>query len=260
VGADLVDGDKQRDFAKGYVTAFLSLVDGKDEAARSYFLEPPALLRPLGVDPSLKMHQQARLQTGVAKAVMDDYETDVSTSVSSSGQAVSGTVSGATVAYLLDGNLGDESEVYNRFFQETKGVLFNWIASTVYTESLDPAQQDLREAKAICFRVAQQPKNPLTLALNGPMRLSVELEDASSRVSAVSTAMLDEIPGIYPATVGSADTTSAAFKTFRFPTAAFTAVGRSLDLAHITKVRIKLGGPGDSPQGRVAVDDLEVEK
>jgi len=44
----LTDRKQQQDLAKGYITAFLNLVDRGDTAARNYFLEQPSHLRPLG--------------------------------------------------------------------------------------------------------------------------------------------------------------------------------------------------------------------
>ncbi len=78
--------------------------------------------------------------------------------------------------------------------------------------------------------------------------------------SAVSLSALDTIEGIYPARLGDpgSPSTSAAFKTFRIPVAAFAADGRAIDLAHVVKVRLLVGR--ESPAGTVGLDDLEIER
>jgi hypothetical protein len=267
VGTGLATRPQQEGLAKGYIAAFLNLVDGGDAAARNYFLEQPSHLIPLGVDPALVMHTQARLAS-VTKKVVDDYETNPAITLSSSGQAVSTTVPLAQISENLLQDPGvqvvDETEAFNRFFQETNGVLMGWSAAAEYVETLAGADQDLRGAHTISFRVAQQPKATQTVALAGPLTLSVELEDAGAKTSAVSVGAIDTVPGIYVAQLdfglGLRETTSAGFETFRIPVSAFTTGGRDIDLSAITKIRFKLAAPGDSPQGRVAIDDIEVER
>ena len=199
--------------------------------------------------------------------MIDNFETNPLTTVSSSNQAVASSAGGISEEYLQDpgAQVSSETEPFNRFFQETRGVLLNWSGGAEYAQSLGLADQDLRGTRVLSFRVAQQPKHANTIALGGPMTVSVELEDAAAKKSAVSVGILDTIPGIYTAQVdmldlGLTDTTSAAFKTFRIPVAAFVTDGRDIDLGHVIKIRIRLAGPGDSPQGRISIDDLEVEK
>ena len=264
VGSFLVSGSLQRDFTNGYITAFLEMLNNGDAAARAFFLEPPAQLRPLGIDLGLKLHNQARLETGVIKVVLDDYESHSGLAQSSSGQSVTSTATDLSENFLQDTDLSIETEPFNRFFQETKGVLLSWNGLAEYVEDLQPSEQDFRGNKFVSFRIAQQPKHPNTLALSGSISLILELEDNAGKTSAISTSTLDAVPEIYSAQIispsGSTDTTSAAFQTFRIPIAAFATDGTDIDLAHITKVRIKLGTPGESPIGRIAIDDLEVEK
>jgi hypothetical protein len=271
VGGPLLSDTQQRDVAKAYVAAFLLMLEG-DTAMEGYFLEPPARLIPLGVDPAVSLHAQARHAPSAQQFVLDDFESNGSATLSSSGQAVTTTIGAASLSELTltDTSVIDpastESEPANRFFQETSGALFDYNAAQELVESVAPAQQDLRGANVLSFRIAQQPKHAETIALAGPLTLTVELEDAASNKSAIRLATLDSAEAIYVAQVfvpqlaALFETTSAAFKTFRIPITAFTTDGRTLDLAHVTKIRFKLAAPGDSARGRIALDDLEVEK
>ena len=62
VGAGLLTPTQQQNIAKGYVAAFLGMIDSGDVAASNYFLEQPSHLRPLGIDPTIPMYSQARLR------------------------------------------------------------------------------------------------------------------------------------------------------------------------------------------------------
>jgi hypothetical protein len=260
VGADLIAGGDQRDVAKAYVAAFLALLAKDDKGARAYFVEQPAQTRPMGVGQALKLHSQSRRHVNVLKFVLDDFETNGSVSGSSSGQSVSTTTTAVSEGLLLDGFLGNENEPFNRFFQQTQGVAFSWSAAAEYVQGLDPSEGDLRGAQWLGFRIAQQPMHPNTVGLGGWMTIRVEMEDRDGHTGGMSVGALDTIPGVYRSTVGGTDTTSAVFKTFRIPIGALTTDGNELDLEHITKVCLRFGSPGESPQGRVAVDDLEIEK
>jgi hypothetical protein len=255
--ATLVNRDSQRKFAIGYLNAFFAMVSGQDGGARDDFLEPPSVLRPLGVGTTLALYGQAR--QNVSKTVLDDYETNPSRTLSASGQSVSFTLPSGDVSEipLQDSDLVSEADAANRFFQETQGVRLAWSAPAEYAQVLPSAEQDLRGARVVSFRAAQQPKTG-----PGPLSFAVELEDGAGGTSAVSLSAFGRLEPVYTARWpgGVIETTSAAFKTFRIPIAAFVAGGRSLDLGHIVKIRFKLGGPGESPSGHVALDDLEIER
>ncbi len=258
--ATLVNGPAQRDIAKAYISAFLAMLEGTNSTARAFFLEPPTRLRPLGVNPGLTLFSQAELRSSATRKVLDDYESSPIVDTSSSNQNVTTTAADLWEGLLLDTNLAT-TEVYDRFFQDTRGALLSWSSASEYVEHLAPAEQDLRGAAVISFRVAQQPSHPYTVALGGPMRFSVELEDNAGHKSAMNVDILDSVPSIYPAWVaGPGNTTSAAFETFRLPVAGFAADGADIDLAHITLIRFKFAGPGESATGRAGFDDLEVEK
>jgi hypothetical protein len=219
------------------------------------------------------LQSQAQLARGVKKFVIDDYQKNRSLNRSSAGTAVeTSRLAGLSENCLQDQGVrvsgSTENEPFNRFFQETRGVLFNWNGAAEYVETLPASSQDLRGARIIAFRVAQQPKHPSTL---GAITFAVELEDEDKRTNAVNVRILDKVPGIYaaqfssydpttPTHFTSIDTTSAVFTTMRIPVAAFAANGANINLAKVKKIRIKLAGPGDAEKGRIAIDDVEVEQ
>ncbi len=276
----LLTGDEQRSVAKAYVTAFLEMVERGDRGAREYFLQPPTRLAPLGVPARVRMYAQAQLRRGVTGFTLDDFETATAENQSSSGQLVAVQLEDVDETLLNDeidprNPFGDgEDEVENRFFQATRGVLFSWTENAFYEQHLAPAQKDLRSARSLNFRVAQQPLHALTGT--GGVSFRVQLVDATGRTESVSLQAFSPIAPIYPSTIwvgkggrykdnGQENpdvrpftATAAAFQTYRLPLSGFGATAANLDLSQIAKVRLQMGDD-ETRQGRVAVDDLEIE-
>lgn len=271
--ATLLPGGAQRQVATAYISAFLKMVDKDSRAAGEYFLQQPATLAPLGTPAGVSMYSQAQLTTR-RRTPLDDFETTPSLNLSSQGQPVAFTVGDVTEELLLDSNLALETEPTNRFFQQTRGVLFSWTTAMAYEQTVPPSGRDLRLARSLNFRVAQAPFHALT-STGGPLSFQVELEDGAGHREVMSLKGFDQIAPVYPAGVwwgqhfkpgGGIDpsvpyvnTTSAAFKTFRLPVAGFAGTAADVDLGNITKVRIRLADSGETAQGRVALDDLEIE-
>lgn len=269
----LLDGAEQRLVATAYITAFLKKVDGGSRAAGDYFLQQPSTLAPLGTPAGLQMYSQAWLSTRT-HIVLDDYESNPSVTLSSLGTPVASSLGTLSEASLMDSNLGMETEPTNRFFQATKGALFSWNSAATYEQTMSVAQRDLRQARSLNFRVAQVPFHAFTTP-GSSLSFRVELEDGAGHVESMSLDGFDSVARIYPAAVwieprylddGSdnpardqLNTTSAAFKTFRLPLAGFAGTATNVDLGNITKVRIRLADSGETSQGSVALDDLEIE-
>ncbi|RKH56891.1 hypothetical protein [Corallococcus llansteffanensis] len=271
--ATLLDGPTQRQVGMAYITAFLRMVDGGSRAASNYFLQQPSTLAPLGTPAGVQMYSQAQLATRV-RTVLDDYESNASLTLSSLGAPVAFTVGAPSEGPLSDSDPILETDPANRFFQATRGVLFDWSGASSYEETLPVGKRDLRTARSLNFRAAQVPFHPLTMA-GTPLSFRVELEDGAGHLEAVSLNGFHQVAPIYPAGIwtepyylddGSlnparvrTNTTSAAFKTFRLPLAGFAGTATDVDLGNITKVRIRLADGGETAQGRVALDDLEIE-
>ncbi|WP_147469242.1 FlgD immunoglobulin-like domain containing protein [Corallococcus sp. AB045] len=269
----LIDGAPQRLVATAYITAFLRFVDEGSRAAGDYFLQQPATLAPLGTPAGLSMYSQARLATRT-RLVLDDYESNSQLTLSSAGAPVTSTLAELSEGPLLDTDLLLEAEPANRFFQATKGARFAWNGNQAYEQTVPVGKQDLRLARSLNFRVAQVPGHAYTAA-GTALSFRVELEDGAGHVEAMSLNGFGQVPSIYGAGIwwpedryrddGSINpisalmnTTSAAFKTFRLPLAGFAGTATDVDLGNITKVRIRLAD-GETAQGSVALDDLEIE-
>jgi hypothetical protein len=51
-----------------------------------------------------------------------------------------------------------------------------------------------------------------------------------------------------------------AMETIRLPLSAFTSGGSAIDLTRIASVLVQFGGTSGSAQGRLVIDDLQIEK
>lgn len=263
VGSNLTTGPQQRAVAQGYIGAFLEAYPHGQAAYRDFFARPPSSFRPPSVDPAIQLHNQYRLRTdagGGIALVLDDYQTQPSKSISSSGQAVvTANLLSLSEADLIGPDPANPASPVDRFTQETKGAVIAWSAAGAkYEETVALGSRDFTLRKAISFRIAQQALQPQTTGLGGDMSLTLTLEDESGRTSSIVTSALTSIPGIYSARIpfSSADSsTESVFKTLRFEPCLFKTDGRDIDLTKVKLVRFQLT---PSPQGRFGFDDLEL--
>jgi hypothetical protein len=245
---------QQRDLLRAYTLAFL---DRHDKTGflpyEAYLNNPPELLRPLGIPAAVPLTAAWKALPGVARQVMDDYESNPNVLLASSGAAVA-----PTVANIAEAPLTSSTAATQRFYQATQGVVFDWASSAGY-KFVPTAPIDFRGA-ALSFRIAQQPLAAQTILLNGPLTLGVRVSDGVNS-SAVTLAAWGAAGSVYPSSAyvpGLTLTTKAAFETRVVPWWAFSANGSAVDLNHITEISFEFGGIATSPTGRIAIDDVEV--
>lgn len=139
------------------------------------------------------------------------------------------------------------------FYQDTKGLILGWNASTTYESAIPSAWQDVSAYSHVAFRVAQiwdgKVLNP-----GGNQQVEVRIEDAAGNAQsvAVDTRAFTTIPTGYnhPFTGR-----KSMLKTVRIPLRAFTQDNSLVDLAQIAKIQILC-----SSTGLLAFDDLQFTK
>ncbi|MEK6373547.1 MAG: hypothetical protein AABO58_12715 [Acidobacteriota bacterium] len=264
----LLNAAQQRDVAKAYILAFLKLYEEQRAAYASYFLLAPSRLRPAGLDPSVPLSVATRLAPGSTREVVDDYETQTAKIKASSGAKVSFTLSDVLETDLADRDLADEGNAANRFFQETRGVLFSW-QGTSAEYRFDPVGTPLNlHASRIALRVGQQPY-AVGPATGTPLTFAVTLIDKNGDSSQVSIEAWSPVRGVYASKITNwlapglpdpdpLDTTKGVLQTVAIPSWAFISAGRTLDLGQIVAIRVDVGDTGLSIEGTLAVDDVEI--
>jgi hypothetical protein len=222
----------------------------------AYFNTPPAILRPLGAPLAVPIIGATKSAVGTT-IVVDNYEAQPSLTKASSGATVASTVSGLSEVLLSDTNLAADVGPENRFFQATTGVVMGWSSPSTYT--FTPVAPINLNGATIAFRVSQQPRDPLTITLGGPLDLTIAIVDGAGATSKITIGAWATVYPEYRSNVaGVGETTKGMLESRSIPWWAFTANGSAIDLSTITSIGFEFGTPGTSAGGRVAIDDLEI--
>ena len=202
--------------------------------------------------------------------VVDDFQSQSSTALASSGASVSTTAFG-----LFEGLMRDLDSTYswnpsqpmngmtrNRpgSPDNSNGVTFGWDgspASFVYT--LLPIQRDVSDFVSLSFRACQISRAPETVAVLEDLTFTVTLVDGSGGSSSINIgAFGGGIEEVYQRTgTGTGAGWSNEFETITIALGDFLRDGSGLDLTDIEQVRFEFGPGFGSSEGRIGLDDVE---
>ena len=207
---------------------------------------------------------------GAGHYVIDDFQTETSTLVSSSGGAVTSTVTNLVEGLLDDGNTNYSwlaSDPMNGMTHAmstdiSRGAVFDWAAGTnAFIEwEILLGERDFTDDSFLSFRGCQGTRHPNTTAVLGDLDFSVTLRDGAGNTSSISISAYGgglEEPyqrGDFGAGPGWLN----EFETVRVRLTDFVANGRTLDLGDVVAVRFDFGDGFGSSQGRIGIDDVEI--
>jgi hypothetical protein len=221
-------------------------------------------------NPCVVVNLQYRPQPGGPDTfVLEDFQTNPALNTSSSGGAVSGTVS-----LVAEGRLDDEDGAFtngatpfNGFTEgastdSTRGLVLAYDGSTDVDLSfaLPAAQHDVSRFAFLSFRAAQVTRHPLTVAALQDTTFRVELRDGAGHVAGANIgAWGGGIEEPYQRTgcgTGSAGWGNE-FETIRIRLSDLQHDGTDLDLTDLAAVTFRFGPSFSSPAfGRLGLDDL----
>jgi hypothetical protein len=224
--------------------------------------------RPIGVPTSsciVVTHEYYDASTH-GTVVIDDYQTQPGTNVSSIGGTVTFNVDNLTENRLDDNNTdftwtaadpfngatqGATGGVYN---DTTRGVVFDWTGTDKFYEWEVPVgERDLTDNLFLSLRGAQGTQHLNTLAVAGDLTFMVTLRDSSSMTSSINI-------GAYGGGLEQPYQRSGGWhnemETIRIRLTDFLNNGSGLNLGNIVAIRLNVGPTWGSPQGRVVIDDL----
>ncbi|MBD3868398.1 MAG: hypothetical protein IFK94_09760 [Acidobacteria bacterium] len=239
-------------------------------AAEDFFWRQWESFRPIGVDPSTVVVSEYRKEPAQRSFVLEDYQTEPSTTVSSSGGGVNFSVLGLTEAQLNDTNgsfswTGTEpmnGMTRGEVSDDTRGAVFDYAAGgdSFYELEVVPVEQDFSDDRFLSFRFVQGTRHPLTAAELGDLNLTVSLVDGVGGASAIR---IDTYGGgveepYQRGNYGSGAGWQNEFETVRIRITDFLANGSDLDLSNIRFVRFDFGSSYGSAQGRLGLDDVEL--
>ena len=204
------------------------------------------------------------------KFVIDDFQSEPSTTVSSSGGAVSYTVTELTEGGLDDGNSNFTHSVSDpmngmtvgRSTDITRGIAFTFDSGSLSTLEFElvPGVRNLSFWTYLSLRAAQATRHPLTIA---------ELRDATFTITLVDGSLVESSINIgafgggleepYQRTgCGSGTGWNNEFETIRLRLTDFLNNGTGLDLSDIRKVALRFGPGYGSSAGRFGLDQLDL--
>jgi hypothetical protein len=211
---------------------------------------------------------QYRLAVAVPQQVIDNYQTQTSTAVSSSGGAVTFDVSNVTEAKLQDLDLTytwAATDPMNLMTQArdaldlSRGIVFDWPLGPprFYELAVPAAGQDWRGHTFLRLRACQGSRHPETVALAGSLDFTVTLRDATGVSSSIPIASFATITRPYQRSgAGTGSGWANEFCGVRVRLSDFENDGSGLDLGQIAAVRLEFGTGFGSARGRLGLDDI----
>jgi hypothetical protein len=198
--------------------------------------------------------------------VVDDFQTEPATTVSSSGGLVV-----SEFPDLFEGRFDDpDSEFTDNghpmngmtmgdVFDTTSGITFGWIGADLGLRfGLPSGYEDLSPYRYLGFRACQSTRDPLNEAWLGDQQLEVGLRDGQGNSSFVGIGAYGggvEVP-YQRAGCGVGVGWANEFETIRIRIEDFTRNGAGIDLADIAWIELRCGPAHGSKEGRLGFDDL----
>ncbi len=207
--------------------------------------------------------------------IVDDYQTQPLTNLSSSGAAVMFSVTNVTEDRLDDNNsdfswdvMNPSSDPFNGAIQAgpadtSRGVVFDWDGTdssyewTVPVSDRDFTSSDpILDNRFLSFRGAQGTRHPNTIAFMGDLTFDVTLEDNLGTTSTINIGAYGggglEQP--YDRSGGWHN----VMETIRIRLNDFLNNGSGINLGNIVAVRLEVGPSHGANEGRVVIDDVLV--
>ena len=221
--------------------------------------------RPIGVptgNPCIVVSHEYRNGSAVGNFVVDDYQTQTNTGISSSGGQVTFDVENLTEGRLDDNNsdfVWSASDPFNGATQaaatdSSRGVVFDWTDQDRFYEwEIIPGQRDFTDNLYLSFRGAQGTRHPNTLAVLGDLTFSVTLRDTGGTSSTINIgAFGGGLEQPYQRDGGWHN----EMETIRIRLTDFLNNNSGLNLSDIVAVRLDVGPSWGSSRGRIVVDDV----
>jgi hypothetical protein len=222
-------------------------------------------LHPIGVDtsnPCIEVSHEYRNASPVGNFVIDDYQANNATNLSSSGGTVSFSVDNLTEGRLDDGNADFSwiaTDPFNGATQassadSSRGVVFDWNgANRFYEWQVPGGANNFNLFRFLSLRGAQGTQHPFTTALTGDLNFALTLRDGAGVSSTINI-------GAYGGGLTEPYARSSGWhnemQVVRVRVADFTHNGSALNLGNIAAVRLEVGPGFGANEGRIVVDEL----
>lgn len=240
-------------------------------AAKDYLWRQWESFKPIGVASTTTVVSEFRENPDSGKFVVDDYQTNPATDMSSSGAGVR-----VRVNNLIEGLMIEDDGVFtwlvtdpfngmtrNRTSDFEDGVVFD-VEGTGTNESLmwsvAQAQADFSQFEFLSFRAAQGTRHPLTTTRLQDESWTIALIDRNRVQSRIDFSVYGGgIEEPYQRTgFGSGAGWQNEFETVRIRLTDFTTNRPNFDLTNVRRIAFVFTGSSGPTIGRIAIDDLEL--
>ncbi len=201
--------------------------------------------------------------------IIDDFESQSATNVSSSGGSVSFNVTDFTEALLNDSNtnftdVGATDPMNGMtvadFDDSSSGIVFSYDANRFLEFALNGANRNFTGYEYVSFRGCQQTRHPLTTGELGDSTFTVTLRDGTGTTSSINFGVYGgglEEP-YQRVNCGTGAGWNNEFETIRLRLGDFLNDGSGLDLSDVVAVRFDFGPSFGSANGRLGLDQIEL--
>ena len=255
--------------AKASILAMVRRSMFNDRAMEEFLWRQNESLRAIGQSATVTVVREFKPAAGVASPI-DDFQSNTTTTVSTSGGAVNAIgLSNLIEALANDNNItftwattdAWNGAVRNRTTDSSRAGAFDWTTAGSITWSVPSSLADFTKAQALSFRAAQGTRHPNTVAALGDLDLTVTLRDTNGIERSIRIGTLGGgIEEPYQRTgFGTGTGWQAEFESVRIVLDDLLSGGGAFDLSSIATVQFRVGGADGSAQGRLLIDDLILE-
>jgi len=268
-GPDLIGQIATHKIILGYYLPVMELYAKENLAGREFVTRSYDDYHPMGIRSDVIVANEYRDAEMADRVVIDDYQSQPSTGTTSSGGAVSFTVSNVEEVLMQDldnsfdwtGSQPSNGMPRARFpGDDTRCVVFDWDTDGVFYElAFPPGERDFSHDDVLSFRAGQGTRHPQTDALDSTMSFTVELRDGDGSTSSLNFGSYGRLTRLYQRTgYGNGVGWANEFNTIRIRLADFTTNGSGLDLGDVVAVRFRMDLQIGGQKGRIGLDDVEV--
>ncbi len=271
-GPCLIGRENAHLIMKGYLLPLVKRYTEDNIPAKDFLTRQWETFHPIGAPTGDCIVNDLMYRDGPAAGnfMIDDYQTEYDSTISSSGGNVDYTVTTLTEDRLDDGNstfTHDTGDPMNGMtvggtYDITRGVVFEWNSTTYDELGIIESRRDLRDDACISFRACQATRHPNTIAELGDLTFTVTLRDSAGTTSSMNIgAFGGGLEEPYQRTsCGAGYGWANEFETIRIRLKDFLNNGSGLDLSDIEALRFEFGASHGSDLGRIGLDTIEITR
>ncbi len=259
-----------KDVAKPFILAGMKYHLEGETGLGEFLWRPSATLRPSAIATTTTLVKELVVPAALEPRVIDNFQTQTAVTMSSSGGAVTATVSNISEALARDSDstfTWSTGNPHNGSVRTTASdtqrmIAWDWNTAQSMEWQVVSALQDVSSYAYIELRVGQGSRHPNTVTLNGGATFRIVLRDSAGvEVGHSSSNQGEAVNRPYQRTgSGTGAGWQTEMRTIRLRLRDFQSGGTGLDLSHIAAVRLEVGGSAGSATGRFIIDDLQFTK